>query len=85
MDVYLSWDANDEPDLDHYNVYWGRTSACSDGSQEVTEPEVLLTGLPDRVSVYITVTAVDTEDAESERATPVVFLNKAVAMTTVPF
>jgi len=65
-DVTLAWDANTEPDLAGYYIYYG--TASREYGAPITvglETEYTITGLPDRVFHYFAVTARDTEFMES--------------------
>lgn len=67
-EVTLTWEANSEPDLSHYIVYWGTASRAytvnSGNIGLVTEHKV---HLPDDGKIYFfAVTAVDTAGLESD-------------------
>jgi len=51
MDVTLQWDANSEPDLNHYVVYWGTSSgnytASSNNNIDKNTPTYTITDLTD--------------------------------------
>lgn len=69
----LTWDANTEPDLDGYKVYYGttaRTGTCPQGGYQTTldvgnVTTYTLNGLTDGQVYYFSVTAYDTSDNES--------------------
>jgi hypothetical protein len=79
MDVTLGWDANSEPDLAGYRLYWAHTA----GGQVVTQttnrveipltmpgftkatPQFTVTGLPNDKECWFRLTAYDTEGLES--------------------
>jgi fibronectin type 3 domain-containing protein len=67
----LTWDANSEPDLTHYIVYWGTESGkytVNSGNiglvtvytKEITPP------VDSKITYYFAVTAVDTSGLESD-------------------
>ncbi|MBW2339730.1 MAG: fibronectin type III domain-containing protein [Deltaproteobacteria bacterium] len=75
--VTLEWDANTEPDLAGYNVYYKTGSSGppynGTGATEGNSPidvgnvtQFTLTGLPDGVTHYFVVTAYNTGDVESD-------------------
>jgi len=77
MDVTLEWDANTEPDLDGYKVYYDTDSGHPYDGIEADEGDsgeieidkntttITLHGLPDGQAYYFAVTAYDTESLES--------------------
>jgi hypothetical protein len=73
-DVTIAWDANREPDVSGYYIYFRKGSEGPPydllryiGLQEIDpgNPSVVVTGLEDDAVYYFTVTALDTEDYES--------------------
>ena len=77
VDVTFEWDANTEPDLAGYRLYYktGSSGAPYDGTgaTEGNSPTDVanvttytLTGLTDGIDYFFVVTAYDTEDLESE-------------------
>ena len=65
--VDLAWDANTEPDLAGYKIYWG--TATRDYSNNVDVGNVTaytLTGLTEGVTYYLAATAYDSEDPPNE-------------------
>lgn len=69
--VGLKWNQNTESDLDHYNVYYGRTSGAyanvlEAGGADATSFTV--TGLDNSTRYYFSLTAVDTAGNESDKA-----------------
>ena len=67
-EVTLSWDANSEPDLDHYVVYWGVIPGYySQNSGDIGLPTEFSVEIPDDDQVYFfAVTAVDEAGLESD-------------------
>lgn len=69
MSVTLAWDANPEPDIAGYKVYWGTTSGEYTDTLEVPgadpEPQVTVEDIPTRLT-YFVVTAYNTDGLESE-------------------
>ena len=66
--VTLQWDANTEPNLDHYVVYWGTWSGSySDNSGNIPNDTTSykITGLAASETNYFAVTAVDDQGDES--------------------
>ena len=66
--VVLTWDANKEPDLDHYIVYYGTLSGnYSDNSGDIGLITEYSVEIPDDGQIYyFAVTAVDTAGFESD-------------------
>ncbi len=66
-EITLTWEANSEPDLSHYVVYWGTSSgnytSNSGNIGLVTEYSVII---PDEGVYFFAVTAVDTAGLESD-------------------
>jgi hypothetical protein len=64
----LGWDANQEPDLDHYVVYWGRSPGIylkNSGPIPKDITTYKITGLPASATNYFAVTAVNEGGYES--------------------
>jgi hypothetical protein len=73
-DVTLAWDANTEPDLDGYKLYYGTSSRNYTTSVDVgTTTEYTLTGLTEGITYYFAATAYDTLDNESGYSTEIVY------------
>jgi fibronectin type 3 domain-containing protein len=67
--VSLEWDANTEPDLDHYVIYWGTSSGNYTNNSENIDKSLTTytaTNLSDNKTYYFVATAVDTEEFESD-------------------
>jgi len=68
--IYLDWDDNPEPDLDHYSVYRGQSSGFSVGLDSIvdntTSSDFVDTGLSENMTYYYKVTAVDNVGNESD-------------------
>lgn len=64
--IDLTWDANIEPDLDHYNVYRNDVKIA-----ETTSTSYADTGLPDDTSYTYRVSAVNTASVEGPKSDPV--------------
>lgn len=66
-EVTLTWDANAEPDMDHYVVHWGTTSGAYDLDVSTEGLETTHTvHIPDEGVYYFVVTAVDIVGLESD-------------------
>lgn len=69
-DIKLQWDANTEPDLDHYVVYWGADFdppyGYESGNIDKSQTTYTVTGLSDGKNYYFVAKAVNTEGLESE-------------------
>ncbi len=67
-EITLTWDANSEPDLSHYVVYWGESSGqYSNNSGDIGLVTTYKCTLPDDGKVYyFAVTAVDEAGLESD-------------------
>jgi fibronectin type 3 domain-containing protein len=67
----LTWDANSEPDLSHYIIYWGTSSKVYNYNSGNIGLNTIYTGtinIPDdtKVTYFYAVTAVDTSGLESD-------------------
>ncbi len=68
-DVTLRWDANTEPDLAGYNIYYGNESGVyGEPIDAGNVTEYVVTGLDDTQSYYFVVTAYDDEVPRLESA-----------------
>ncbi len=77
MNVTLRWNANTEPDLDHYRVYYGTSPGLySVFDQIVALTTVTLSGLKDGVPYYFAITAVDNSGNESGFSTELTKINR---------
>lgn len=79
VDVLLGWDANTDPTVAGYKIYYGlasRTYETPIDAGNVTE--LKLTGLPDGKTAYFAVTAYDKDKNESA------FSTELVAYTIIP-
>jgi hypothetical protein len=73
-DVTLAWNANDEPDLDGYKLYYGTSSRNYTASVDAgNTTEYTLTGLTEGTTYYFAATAYDSSDNESGYSTEVVY------------
>ncbi len=64
--VDLAWDANTEPDLAGYKIYYGTASGNYSHNIDVGNvTEYTLTGLDDGVTYYLAATAYDADNNES--------------------
>ena len=74
QDITLGWDANTEPDIDHYVVYWGtdfdppypNNSEDEGDFIDANTTTYTVTGLAEGTVYYFAATAFDTEGLESE-------------------
>jgi len=70
LDITLQWDANIEPDLDHYVVYWGidfdPPYGYNSGYIDKSQTTYTVTGLSDDTTYYFAAKAFDTEGLESD-------------------
>jgi hypothetical protein len=94
MDVTLEWDANTEPDLDGYKVYYDTDSGHPYDGIEADEGDsgeieidkntttITLHGLPDGQAYYFAVTAYDTESLESEYSNEVATSSASTPIVT---
>jgi Divergent InlB B-repeat domain/Fibronectin type III domain len=65
--VNLAWNANSEPDLAKYRVYWGLESGTPTESKDVgTMPAATIADLDDGTTYFFTVTAINEAGLESE-------------------
>jgi hypothetical protein len=64
-DITLVWDANSEPDIAGYNVYYGRTSGTYVGFITVGGTTAVI-GIRGTRTVYFAVTAYNTNGEESD-------------------
>jgi hypothetical protein len=65
-EVTLAWDANNEPDLDGYKVYYGSSSGNYSNSVDVGNVlEHTISGLQEGVTYYFAAKAYDTNENES--------------------
>jgi hypothetical protein len=86
-DITLQWDANTEPDLDHYVVYWGTSTghpyAHNSGNIDKSITTYTVTGLDlDQYIYYFAAKAFDTEALESDYCTEID--TKAPQITSPP-
>jgi hypothetical protein len=67
-EITLTWDANSEPDLSHYIVYWGtQPGIYTNNSGNIGLKTEYKTNIPDDDQIYFfAVTAVDTSGLESD-------------------
>ena len=78
-DVTLQWDANTEPDLKGYKVYYGVATRNYEYSIDVGNVTTyLLTGLTEGQTYYIAVTAYDSDNNESGYSNEVIYVVPAV-------
>lgn len=69
MFITLQWDANQEPDLNHYVVYWGTSlGSYSDNSGNIDKSETTytVTGLSGGTTYYLAVKTYDDQGRESD-------------------
>ena len=74
LDITLQWDANTEPDLDHYVVYWGTDFDPPYGYNSEDKGDFIdknattytVTGLSDDKTYYFVARAFDTEGLKSD-------------------
>ena len=72
--VMLQWDANTEPDLKGYKIYYGTASRNYTQSKDVGKVTTyMLTGLTEGRTYYIAVTAYDTENNESGYSNEIIY------------
>jgi hypothetical protein len=85
-DITLEWDANTEPDLHHYVVYWGTSTghpyAHNSGNIDKSITTYTVTGLDLSVRNFFAAKAVDTEGLESDYCTEID--TKAPQITSPP-
>ena len=69
LDITLQWDANTEPDLDHYVIYWGTKYDApygyNSGNIDKSQTTHTVTGLSDDKTYYFVARAFDTEGLKS--------------------
>jgi hypothetical protein len=69
VDVQVTWNANSEPDLAGYRVWWGTQAGVYPNSQEAgTATNDIIEGLSEGTTYYIAVTAYDLADNESAKS-----------------
>jgi chitodextrinase len=78
VNATLTWTANAEPDLDHYEVHYGRASGVYSAVVETPDAEYSFQDLLDGVRWYFAVKAVDTSGNASAFSTEVSKINKRV-------
>lgn len=83
VNVTLTWDANAEPDLAGYCVYWGSASGAYTQSAEVTTNRATI-ALPRSQMAYIAVTAINTGEAESAFSKELIYFAKAPGEIRIP-
>ena len=70
VDITLQWDANTEPDLDHYVIYWGihfdPPYGYNSGYIDKNQTTYPVTGLSDDTTYYFAAKAFDAEGLESD-------------------
>ena len=70
--VILKWNQNSETDFDHYNIYYGTTSAYQSPSPtkalNSNSAGFTITGLTSSTRYYFAITAVDTAGNESAKS-----------------
>lgn len=73
-EVTLAWDANTEPDLAGYKVYWGTASRSYQNNADVgNQTTYTVTGLSEGVTYYFAATAYDIYGNESGYSNEVVY------------
>lgn len=78
MVVELRWNQNTEPDLHHYNIYYGTQSGVYTVSRQETNLSTTIQNLVDGRHYYFAMTAVDTAGNESGFSSEVSKINKFV-------
>jgi hypothetical protein len=79
VDVWLGWDANPDPAVAGYKLYYGLASRTYNNPIDAGNvTEIKLTGLPDGKTAYFAATAYDKDKNESA------FSTELVAYTIVP-
>ena len=74
--VGLAWDANTEPDLAGYKIYYGTASGNYSHSIDVGNvTEYTLTGLDEGVTYYLAATAYDADNNESDYSVELIHLS----------
>jgi hypothetical protein len=85
--VTLAWDANTDPDLAGYMIYYGFATRAYDYVVDVGDQTTFtLSGLEDGQTYYFALTAYDTEDLESDFSNEVTknFEIDDLTVTTLP-
>ncbi|MHB9006173.1 MAG: fibronectin type III domain-containing protein, partial [Limisphaerales bacterium] len=87
--VQLAWDANTEPDVAGYKVYWGTSSGQY--SQQLSVGAVTTAQIPDLapgVTYYFAATALNTEGLESDYSAEIehtpTFVNTPPVLAAIP-
>jgi fibronectin type 3 domain-containing protein len=73
--ISLKWTKNSESDLDHYTIYYGKTSGSLSSTKEATDSDAdsfVISGLSASSRYYFAITAVDISDNESEKSSELV-------------
>lgn len=73
--VTLKWNKNTDPDLDHYNIYYSLTSGGTDNAATAKNEDAAsftVTGLATASRYYISISATDDAENESEKSKPLV-------------
>jgi hypothetical protein len=88
FDITLQWDANTEPNLAGYKVYYGTASrvyTVSKNARKVTQ--FTLKGLPLGPDYYFAVTAYDTQQKESDFSKELIYIScpKTISPSTADF
>jgi len=82
--ISLSWNAVNDPAMDHYKVYWGSEEGTYPFSQTVTGTSFNISGLQENQTCYAALSTVDTSGNESYRvfatATP-----RLIPLTPISF
>jgi hypothetical protein len=63
--VYLDWEPNQELDIEGYNIYYGTESGMYDSVKTVPSAEDTLYNLADGTTLYLALSAIDTDGYES--------------------
>ena len=83
--VDLTWDANTEPDLAGYKIYYGTASGNYSHSIDVgNTTQYTLTGLDEGVTYYIAATAYDVDNNESAYSVELVHTTGTLNNTITP-
>jgi hypothetical protein len=82
--ISLSWNAVNDPAMDHYIVYWGSEDGTYPNSQSLTGTSFNISGLQENQTCYVALSTVDTSGNESYRvfasATP-----RLIPLTPISF